>query len=210
MVTGLLLDQRGSSTDSRACLALAGPGTVYKIPDWPEIKKNCILMGSGGPPENCPKIVKISKFDDSGGPSENPRKIILGSLNIVKNCQNIIHWATKIQFFDNFRWIREFIESAGAGPLQDLFTSLRGRLPMMAAKYVEQRLLRVAATGAVFIDSEAGKLLASLQHRHPVYPDLQISRYPDIRISGNPVFREFGYPIFLISGNSEVRRLPTC
>ncbi len=36
-------------------------------------------MDSGGSPENCQKIVKISKIDHFGGPSENPRKIVLGS-----------------------------------------------------------------------------------------------------------------------------------
>ena len=58
-------------------------------------------MDSGGSPENCRKIVKKSKIDDFGGPSENPRKIVLGSVNIVKKCQKIVLWATKILFFDN-------------------------------------------------------------------------------------------------------------
>ena len=35
------------------------------------------------------KIVKIFKIDDFGGPSENPRKIVLGSLKIVKKYKMI-------------------------------------------------------------------------------------------------------------------------
>ena len=41
-------------------------------------------MDSGGSPENCPEILKKSKINDFGGSPENPRKIVLGSLKIVK------------------------------------------------------------------------------------------------------------------------------
>ena len=44
---------------------------------------------------------KKSKIDDFREPSENPRKVVLGSLKIVKKCQKIVLWATKILFFDN-------------------------------------------------------------------------------------------------------------
>ena len=86
--------------DSMTCSEPA-PAHSVKPPIHRKLSKNTILMDSGGSPENCQKVIKISKIDDFGGPSENPRKIVLGSLKIVKKCQNIVLWATKILFFDN-------------------------------------------------------------------------------------------------------------
>ena len=53
-------------------------------------------MDSGGSPENCPKIVNISKIYDFGGSPKNPREIVLGSFEIVKNSQNLAFWTTWI------------------------------------------------------------------------------------------------------------------
>ena len=44
---------------------------------------------------------KNSQIDHFGGHSENHRKIVLGSINIIKKCQKHVLGATNIRFFDN-------------------------------------------------------------------------------------------------------------
>ena len=82
-------------------LQWAGPGRFYKTPNPSKIVKKYYFDEFRRVPGKLSKIVKKSKIDDFGGTPENPRKIVLGSLKIVKNHQNIVFLATEILFFDN-------------------------------------------------------------------------------------------------------------
>ena len=84
----------------------AGPAEFIK----PRIDRN-----SGGSPENCPKIVKLSKIDDFGGPPENPRKI-LGRTKIQKNVKRSF-FGQRVYYFRRKYVPKETRQSKAAAPL---------------------------------------------------------------------------------------------